>query len=125
MFRINIKVPTGTKLSVEVAESSSVGELKAQLSAPEQTGTPAGEQRLIFKGRILKDDQTMGACGEWRPRCGQRNSFALHVGLRLGVIGARSGRSMRLDGRTKSFLHGRAPGVVGPARVPCPTSLRG
>ena len=62
MPSITIKLSNGTTQSVSVADLAvSVAEIKA--AAADDIGIPANEQRLVFKGKILKDDQVASAAG--------------------------------------------------------------
>ncbi|XP_069150742.1 ubiquitin domain-containing protein DSK2b-like [Solanum lycopersicum] len=58
---INIRCVNDSKLSVQVSLDSTVGLFKSILSQP--TDIPAEEQKVIYNGRILKDDQTLKSCG--------------------------------------------------------------
>lgn len=69
---INIRCSNGTKFSVTSSLGSTVSEFKALLA--NNCDVPADQQRLIYKGRILKDDQTLGTYGMPHSR---RSSFAL------------------------------------------------
>jgi ubiquilin len=57
-FQIIIK-PTagGAKFTVEINPSMTVGELKEEVS--KVNNVPAAEQRLIYKGQVLKDERTV------------------------------------------------------------------
>ncbi|CAG9466220.1 unnamed protein product [Pedinophyceae sp. YPF-701] len=58
-MQINVKMAIGNKkLAIEVAPETTVLGMKEQLSADDLSGFPAAEQRLIFKGQIMKDDKT-------------------------------------------------------------------
>lgn len=58
---LSIKCSTGTKFQVEVEDTSStVAEFK-ELLAP-QADVPAAQQRLIYKGHVLRDAQTLEDC---------------------------------------------------------------
>lgn len=62
-MRVIVK-PTagGDKITLETVEpSSTVMEVKEKLS--EQCSIPATEQRLIYKGQILKDERTVESYG--------------------------------------------------------------
>lgn len=63
-IRLFIKPTTGSeRYTVEVEPSLSIGELKEEVA---KQAMPAAEQRLIYKGQILKDERTVesyGACG--------------------------------------------------------------
>ncbi|XP_073292823.1 ubiquitin domain-containing protein DSK2b-like [Primulina huaijiensis] len=54
---INIRCSNGNKFSLRTTLQSTVGEFKAVLA--QNCDVPAEQQRLIYKGRILKDDQTL------------------------------------------------------------------
>ncbi|KAL8092182.1 hypothetical protein AgCh_034470 [Apium graveolens] len=58
---INVRCSNGSKFSVRASVGSSVSEFK-QLVA-QNCDVPAVQQRLIYKGRILKDDQTLDSYG--------------------------------------------------------------
>ncbi|KAJ6830556.1 ubiquitin domain-containing protein DSK2b-like [Iris pallida] len=58
---VHIRCSNGTKFSVEAELESTIGAFKAQLVA--RCDVPAEQQRLIYKGRILKDDQTLASYG--------------------------------------------------------------
>ncbi|KAL7006822.1 hypothetical protein EMMF5_003708 [Cystobasidiomycetes sp. EMM_F5] len=53
-IEINIRAPGDKKYAVKVSPSATVGELKAKVQ--EQTEIEADRQRLIYSGRVLKDD---------------------------------------------------------------------
>ncbi|XP_039055051.1 ubiquitin domain-containing protein DSK2b-like [Hibiscus syriacus] len=58
---VNIRCSNGTKFTVRTSLESSVGSFKALLA--QNCDIPADHQRLIYKGRILKDDQTLQSYG--------------------------------------------------------------
>ncbi|XP_060191457.1 ubiquitin domain-containing protein DSK2b-like isoform X1 [Lycium barbarum] len=58
---INVRCSNGSKFTVQVSLDSTVGSFKSILSQP--SVIPAEQQRLIYKGRILKDDQTLKSYG--------------------------------------------------------------
>lgn len=58
---VNIRCSNGSKFSVLVNLDSTVGSFKSVLA--EQSEVPPDQQRLIYKGRILKDDQTLQSYG--------------------------------------------------------------
>lgn len=55
---INIKSP-GVKHTLSIPLSITAVELKNKLSSPEYADVPAGSQRLIYSGRVLKDADTL------------------------------------------------------------------
>lgn len=58
---INIRCSNGTKFTVRTSLESTVESFKAVLAR--NCDVPANQQRLIYKGRILKDDQTLQSYG--------------------------------------------------------------
>ncbi|KAI3665274.1 hypothetical protein L6452_43898 [Arctium lappa] len=58
---VNIRCSSGTKFAVQVSLESSVESFKSVLA--QNCDIPAEQQRLIYKGRILKDDQTLKSYG--------------------------------------------------------------
>ena len=56
-LEISVRCSTGTKFTVEADTGDTVEELKSKLV--EGSSVPAQQQRLIYKGRILKDEQTI------------------------------------------------------------------
>lgn len=58
---VNVRCSNGSKFSVQVSLESTVGSFKSVLS--QNCEIPAEQQRLIYKGRILKDDQTLKSYG--------------------------------------------------------------
>ncbi|KAK1410519.1 hypothetical protein QVD17_37056 [Tagetes erecta] len=58
---IHVRCSNGNKFSVQASLDSSVESFKSVLE--QNCDIPAGQQRLIYKGRILKDDQTLNSYG--------------------------------------------------------------
>lgn len=58
---INIRCSNGSKFTVRTSLESSVTAFKAALA--QNCDVPPDQQRLIYKGRILKDDQTLESYG--------------------------------------------------------------
>ncbi|XP_009373398.2 ubiquitin domain-containing protein DSK2a [Pyrus x bretschneideri] len=59
--QINIRCSNGSKFLVRASLDSTVGAFKEVLA--QNCDIPADQQRLIYKGRILKDDQTLTSYG--------------------------------------------------------------
>ena len=57
-IKISIKQSSGDTFEVEVAPEASVLELKTEC-ASKMESMKAEEMRLIYKGKILKDEQTL------------------------------------------------------------------
>ncbi|XP_022739901.1 ubiquitin domain-containing protein DSK2b-like isoform X2 [Durio zibethinus] len=58
---VNIRCSNGSKFSLQINLDSTVDSFKALLAR--SCDIPADQQRLIYKGRILKDDQTLQSYG--------------------------------------------------------------
>ncbi|XP_024931996.2 ubiquitin domain-containing protein DSK2a isoform X1 [Ziziphus jujuba] len=58
---VNIRCSNGNKFTVTITLDSTVGSFKDVLS--QKCDIPTDQQRLIYKGRILKDDQTLQSYG--------------------------------------------------------------
>ncbi|GMH02907.1 hypothetical protein Nepgr_004746 [Nepenthes gracilis] len=58
---LNIRCSNGSKFSVRTGLDSTVGAFKSKVA--QNCDVPADQQRLIYKGRILKDDQTLESYG--------------------------------------------------------------
>jgi ubiquilin len=63
---LHIRGTSGNKFAVQADLGATVGAFKAIVAG--SCDVPAPQQRLIYKGRILKDDQTLasyGACASF------------------------------------------------------------
>ncbi|XP_058098518.1 ubiquitin domain-containing protein DSK2b-like isoform X2 [Magnolia sinica] len=58
---VHIRCSNGSKFSVQTGLDATVGDFKSVLAG--SCDVPAQQQRLIYKGRILKDDQTLESYG--------------------------------------------------------------
>lgn len=58
---VHVRCSNGNKFSVEVDLGTTVGALKGLLV--EKSEIPADQQRLIYKGRVLKDDNLLNGYG--------------------------------------------------------------
>ncbi|KAM7256106.1 hypothetical protein ACFE04_011847 [Oxalis oulophora] len=61
LVTVNVRYSNGTKMSVRTNLESTVFEFKSIVA--QNCDVPADQQRLIYKGRILKDDQTLSSYG--------------------------------------------------------------
>lgn len=94
--RIVVK-PTagGAKLEREVEREATIAEVKEALS--EEAGIPASDQRLIYKGQILKDERTVESYGiasdhvlhlvRGKPTGNTQSSAAAAAGVAAGGAG--------------------------------------
>ena len=64
---ITVKCSTGTKFTISVELSQSVADLKAILV--EQSGIPADQMRLIYRGHVLKDANSLQSYGNGNNYC--------------------------------------------------------
>jgi len=70
-FTVTIKGPSDVKLSITIDADSTVEQLK-QAIADKNSDFPASNQRLIFSGRVLKDEQVLASYGV-------KNGVAIHL----------------------------------------------
>ncbi|KAI9665300.1 MAG: hypothetical protein M1831_001737 [Alyxoria varia] len=56
-----VKSSADHKYSISIPESTTVADLKTKLSTSEYADIPADRQRLIYSGRVLKDQDTLGS----------------------------------------------------------------
>ncbi|WEW61545.1 hypothetical protein PRK78_007035 [Emydomyces testavorans] len=54
-----VKSSNNAKYSLTLPLSTTIGDLKAKLAAPEYADVPPSRQRLIYSGRVLKDHDTL------------------------------------------------------------------
>lgn len=70
MVTLHVKTTSGKKFSVDVDLEDTVAAAKAALVIP--TEVPEPQQRLIYKGKVLKDELTLASygafavCREWK-----------------------------------------------------------
>lgn len=61
-FTVHLKTTTGgEKISVDVTNEMTIAEVKAAVA--NKADIPAENQRLIYKGQVLKDDRTVESYG--------------------------------------------------------------
>ena len=60
---IHVKATSGAKITLDVELSTTVEALKSTLSAEDKANVPAPQQRLIYRGHVLKDDRTLDSYG--------------------------------------------------------------
>ncbi|TDH67190.1 hypothetical protein CCR75_003365 [Bremia lactucae] len=77
MVNLHVKTTAGKKFSVDVALESSVLECKEALVTP--TEVAVALQRLIYKGKVLKDDQPLASYGEEATICLLYASAQSHI----------------------------------------------
>ena len=58
---LTIRCPNGSKYQVETNSEDTVGDFKKAIE--KVADIPAAEQRVIYKGRVLKDDATVESYG--------------------------------------------------------------
>ena len=56
-INVFVKTMTGNILTLQTKPSSTVGDVKAQVEG--LADIPTGEQRLVFAGQLLENDQTL------------------------------------------------------------------
>ena len=60
---LHIRCANGSKFTVQTDLGATVGAFKEVVAG--SCDVPAPQQRLIYKGRILKDEQTLESYGTW------------------------------------------------------------
>ena len=76
-IKLRIKTLDGREHSVEIERRSTIIELKEKIES--LTGVAQGSQRIIFQGRILTDDLTIGTSG-------LENNSAVHLVERIPPV---------------------------------------
>jgi len=62
IITINFKTTKGSKESVQISKSATVEELKQKIEE-KSSDLSADRQRVIYKGRVLKNDKTVADSG--------------------------------------------------------------
>lgn len=57
----SVKASNDAKYTFTLPDSTTVSDLKEKLSSSEYADTPAERQRLIYSGRVLKDNETLAS----------------------------------------------------------------
>lgn len=63
MVSVFVRSGNADKISFDVEMSSTILELKTMIGTSQSIDPEV--INLVFKGKILKNDQTVEACGEW------------------------------------------------------------
>ena len=61
-MQISVKFLQGSNIQIEADESDKVTDLKQKIAA-ERTEAVVENQKLIYAGKVLRDEQTVGECG--------------------------------------------------------------
>ena len=80
-IKLRIKTLDGREHAVEIERRSTITELKEKIES--LTGVAQGSQRIIFQGRILTDDLTIGTSG-------LENNSAVHLVERIPPVSSDS-----------------------------------
>lgn len=82
--QISFKVRTGDSgtHSVTMVETATILDLKTKLSAPDLAKIPADQQRLIYSGRVMKDEDQLK---EYKIKAGN----TIHMVKMYGEIASR------------------------------------
>ena len=97
---INIRCSNGSKFSVQINLDSSVDSFKTVLAR--NCDIPADQQRLIYKGRILKEDQTLRSYGtSIHPLFSFFNHLSLFISYLIRILC--SFLSVQLSSGAKNF----------------------
>lgn len=66
-LQLSIRSPSGDKFDVECEEDITVLEFKELIAS--KANIPAAQQRLIYRGRVLKDPKTLKESGSFHSLC--------------------------------------------------------
>ncbi|KAG0459258.1 hypothetical protein HPP92_022386 [Vanilla planifolia] len=121
---IHIRCSNGSKFSAQTSLDATVGDFKILLA--EKCDVPAQQQRLIYKGRILKDEQTLESYG-------LESDHAIHLvrGASPSTAsdniaanpGATTANNSSVPGRDVDSNNGGVSGDVGGGAAPLFTGL--
>jgi ubiquitin C len=94
IMQLYVKLLTGKTIQLECTPGDTIGEIKVEIQ--DREGVPPRLQRMIFAGRQLDDDQTLGAYGI-------EVSSTVHLVMRLGCCCDMNIFVTRLNDETISF----------------------
>lgn len=66
MTNIKFRMPAGTQFSLETSEEPSdltISKLKELISGPDKADAPPSALKLVYRGKILKDENTLDSYG--------------------------------------------------------------
>ena len=63
MTTIHVKATSGAKITVSVELGVLVSDLKQTLASSDKANVPASQQRLIYRGHVMKDERTLESYG--------------------------------------------------------------
>lgn len=113
---LHVKTTAGKKFSFEIALDSTVAQCKTALVP--HTDVPESLQRLIYKGKVLKDEQTLASYGKRRAPVAKPVSGNLLLMQSMYHFEQGSKRTTRSSSsaarRTRDQLD--PPGMLGPPR---------
>ena len=64
MTTIHVKATSGAKITVSVELGVLVSDLKQTLASSDKANVPASQQRLIYRGHVMKDERTLESYGK-------------------------------------------------------------
>ncbi len=77
MGEVHLRLTDGTTFTAALSDGMTVEELKAAISGADKANCEPDRMKLVYKGKILKDDQTLESYGAWergmRAACSGRN----------------------------------------------------
>ncbi|KAK9948261.1 hypothetical protein M0R45_003846 [Rubus argutus] len=98
---INIRTPSGSKFAARISLDSTVRAFKEALSL--ECDIPPDQQRLIYKGRILKDDQTLQSLRKEIVLCRRLEEDCLEADHAVHLVrGFPSSAAANTDGATNA-----------------------
>ncbi|KAL4913757.1 hypothetical protein BDW62DRAFT_191821 [Aspergillus aurantiobrunneus] len=106
----NIKASNDAKFTLTLPLSTPVSELKEKLSSSEYADTPAERQRLIYSGRVLKDNDALA-------------TYKIKDGHTIHLVKSAASNQQRPAAATQSASASTPPGAANPAATGVPTNL--
>lgn len=64
-MKVNVRCSDGSLLSVNVESDATILNIKEKIHA-QLADTPPSAQKIVYKGRILKDEDTLAGLSEFR-----------------------------------------------------------
>lgn len=104
----HVKSSNDAKYTLSLPASTPVSELKEKLATSEYADTPADRQRLIYSGRVLKDNETL-------------STYKIKDGHTIHLV--KSAPSNQRQGGPSQSPSAATPGAATPAAAGVPTNL--
>ena len=103
---VHVKAAEGSKITLEVELGVTVGHLKSMLARGDRANVPAAQQRLIYRGHVLKDEKTLESYGACQHTCAAPSTWRLGDGgcTRKQRVASASPTHVATPGRRDTWL---------------------